>query len=116
HLELRPLLVFGQNIALLGGCETALRREAELIERRKLRRLLDAPLDIVLLFERAALRGDEAKHDALLALGQKSQRFEAAGALGVVFEKIAVEIDRAEKPLGDRLIAAFSHPGRPEVA
>ena len=39
------------------------------------------------------LRGDEAEHDDLLALGQEAQRLEAAGALGVVFEEIAVVVD-----------------------
>ena len=32
HLQLRPLLVLGQDIAFLGGGEAALRRQAKLIE------------------------------------------------------------------------------------
>src|ERR1051326_5240783 len=60
HRELRPLLVLGQDIALLGRGKAALRREAELVEIGIFRRLLDPPFDVVLLLQRAALRGDEA--------------------------------------------------------
>ena len=62
------------------------------VERGEFRRLVDAPLDVVLLLQRAALRGDEAEHDDLVALRQEPQRLEAAGALGIVFEEIAVVI------------------------
>ena len=55
-------------------------------------RLVDAALDVVLLLQRAALGGDEAEHHDLVALGQEAQRLEAAGALGVVFEEIAVVV------------------------
>ena len=42
----------------------------------------------------------------LLALRQEAQRLEAAGAIGVVFEEIAVVVAFAEQVLGDRLVAA----------
>src|SRR5436190_15113056 len=85
--QLRPLLVLGQDIALLGGGEAALRREAELIEVDVPRGLVDAALELVLGFERPALRGDEPEHDHL-ALGHETQRREAAGAVAVVFHEI----------------------------
>ena len=47
HPQLRPLLVLGEHIALLGRGETALRRQAELIERDILGRLVDPLLDVV---------------------------------------------------------------------
>src|SRR5262249_6696150 len=86
--ELCPLRFFGEDVAFLRRSETALRRQAELVERSEFGCLVDAALDLVLLFERAALRGDQAEHDAFLALRQKPERLEAAGALGVVFEEI----------------------------
>ena len=48
--------------------------------------------------------GDQAEHRDL-ALGQEAQRLEAAGALAVVFEEIAVDVDRVEQEFGDRLVA-----------
>ena len=39
HAQLRPLLVLGQRVALLGRGEAALRRQAELVEIDELRRL-----------------------------------------------------------------------------
>src|SRR5438874_10066627 len=81
HPQLRPLLVFGQNVALLGRGEAALRGEAELLARRKLRGLVDAALDVVLLLQRAAFGGDEAEHHGLVAFRQKPQRLKAARAL-----------------------------------
>src|SRR5712692_6005678 len=88
HRKLRPLLILGKDIALLGRGKAALRRKAELLERSKLGCFLDAALDVVLLLQRAALRRDEAEHNDLVALGQVTQRLEAAGTLGVVFEEI----------------------------
>ena len=113
--QLRPLLVLGQRIAFLGRGEAALRRKAELIERRELRRLVDAAQDRVAAFELSGLRGDEAEHDGL-ALGQEAQRLEAAGALGVVLHEVAVHLDRVEQDLGDRLVAAARHEGGAEIA
>jgi hypothetical protein len=64
-----------------------LRREAKLVERHIFGRFLDAPLDLGLLFQRAGLGGDETEYDDLVALGQKAQRIETAGARGVVSRK-----------------------------
>src|SRR5208282_6545812 len=97
HPQFRPLLIFGQNVALLGRGEAALRRQTKLIERDVFRRLIDPALDVVLVLQLAGLRGDEAEHELLLALGEEAQRFETAGALAVVFEEIAVEAGMAEQ-------------------
>src|SRR5262245_44721055 len=80
HAELRPLFFFGQDVALLARGEAALRRQAKLIERHELGRLVDTALDLVLALELAALRRDKAENDEL-ALGHEAQRLEAAGAL-----------------------------------
>src|SRR6476646_2357359 len=113
--QLRPLLVLGQDITLLGGGEAALRREAELIEVDEPRGLVDAALELVLGFERPALRGDEPEHDHL-ALGYETQRREAARAVAVVFHEIGVDVDLVEQDLGHRLVAAGRDEGRLKVA
>src|SRR5579864_1399133 len=67
HPQLRPLLVFGEDVAFLGRGEAALRREAKLIERDIFCRFLDAPFDVGLLLQRPGLGGDETEHDDLVA-------------------------------------------------
>src|SRR5258707_14535601 len=98
------------GVAADAAGETALRAQCELLQRRMLRRLVDAALELVLGFELAALGGDQAEHGDL-ALGKEAQWFETAGAGAVVFEEVAVDIDLVEDELGDRLVTAFRHPG-----
>src|SRR5690242_2451086 len=80
--QLRPLLVLRQDVALDGRREAALRREAELVDRRMLGRCLDTALDLVLRLELSVLRRDETEHDLLLALREETQRLEAPGEIG----------------------------------
>src|SRR5829696_9404369 len=82
--ELGALLVLAQQVAQLRIGEAALRRQAELVDRCELGRLVDAALELVLALQLAGLRRHDAQHD-LLALREKAQRLEAAGAVGVVF-------------------------------
>src|ERR1700683_1961027 len=105
HAQLRPLLLFGQDIAFFGRGEAALRRQAQLIERHVFGGLVDAALDVVFLFQLAGLRGDEAEHKLLLALGEEAQRLEAARAVGIVFEEITIERGMTEELLGDEFVA-----------
>ena len=69
HLDDEPqlghLLVVGELVALDRGREPALRRQAQLVERHVLRRLVDAALEGVLALQLGALGGDEAEHDRL---------------------------------------------------
>src|SRR5258706_3950577 len=109
------LLLARDLVAVHGARESALRREAELLERRVLRRLVDAPLDGVLRLELAELGGDEAQHHGL-ALRQEAQRPEVPGALVVVLEEVAVHGELVEEDLGHRLVAAFADPCALEVA
>src|SRR5262249_61762345 len=67
-------------------CCRRLRAQCELLQRGVLARLVDATLELVLRFELAALGRDQTE-DGHLAPGQKTQRFEAAGARAVIFEK-----------------------------
>src|SRR5208282_5658350 len=103
HPQLRPLLLFGEDIAFLGRGEAALRRQAELIDIDELRRLLDAALDLVAAFQPPGFAGDETEHHGL-ALGHEAQRLETAGALGVVFHEVAVHVDLIEQQLRHRLV------------
>src|SRR5207237_8950926 len=113
--ELRPLLVLGEEVAVVRAREAALRRETKALERHELRRLIDAALETFLRLEGARLGGDEAEHD-FLSLWQEAQRPEAAGALAVVFHEEAVDV-RAEHGGDDIfLVAAGGEPGAPEVA
>jgi hypothetical protein len=50
HTQLRPLFLLGKDIAFLGGGKAALGREAQLLEPHVFRRLIDAPLDVILAF------------------------------------------------------------------
>src|SRR5262249_40714503 len=90
HSQLRPLLVLGEDVALLGRRESALRRQAKLIKGDVFGCLFDPPLDIGLLLQGAGLGGDETEYDDLVTLGQKAQRLETASPLAVVLQKIRV--------------------------
>src|SRR5215510_15279550 len=68
--HLRPLLVFGEDVAFLGAGEAALRTQGKLLQRGEFRRLVDAPLDVVGLLQRSGFRRDQAEHHDLVALGQ----------------------------------------------
>ena len=114
--ELRPLLVLGEHVALDGRGEAALRREAELLERRVLRGLLDAALQLVLRLELAALRRHEAEHDLLVALRQEAQRLEAARALVVPLHEEPVHLELVQELFCDEVVAALGRPGGAEVA
>src|SRR4051812_29297393 len=115
HLHLFPPGRLGQHIAFLGRGKAALGRKTELVEGDEFRRLVDALLDVVLLFQRARFRRDQTEHDLLAALRHEAERLETAGPFGVVFEEIAVIADLAEQRFGDRLVAAPRYPGGAEV-
>ena len=104
--QLRPLLVLGEDVALFRRGEAALRRKRKLLERDQLRRLHHALPDVAPGLQRARLRRDKTEHDDLVALGQEAQRLEAARAVGIVFEEIAVVIDARQQRFGHRLVTA----------
>src|SRR5690606_37731159 len=105
--ELAPLLLLGQQVAFLGGGEAALRAQAELLHRREGAGLLDAREHLVALFQLAELRRHEAQHHALVALRQEPERLEAAGAIAVVLEEVAVVVELAKQDFGHRLVASL---------
>ena len=65
---------------------------------------------------RPRLGRDQAEHELLVALGEIAQRLEAAGAVAVVFQEIAVEIGVREQMLGDVVVAARGDEGGAEIA
>ena len=114
--QLGPLLFLGEDVAFLGRGKAALRRQRELIQRREFGGLLQPALDVVLFLQLAGLGGDDADHHDLVALRQIAQRLEAAGAVGIIFQEIAVVIGAGQHGLGHRLVAAGRNPGRAEIA
>src|SRR5215217_6082853 len=114
--QLRPLLLLAEHVALDGGREAALRRQAQLLERRVPRRLLDTPQQLFPRLELAALRRHEPEHDLLLALRQEAQRLEAARALVVPLHEEAVDVELVQERLGDVVPASLGRPRRLEVA
>ena len=54
--QLGLLVVFGNRIARYGAGEPALGAKAEVFQGQKLRRLVDAPLEVVRLFQFGNLR------------------------------------------------------------
>ena len=95
--------------------EAALRAQSQPVEIDIARGLVDPPLDVVLALDHRGLRAHQPQHHGL-ALGHVPQRREIAGARGVEFEKEGVDLGLVEQPLGDRLVAAFRHPGALEIA
>src|SRR5258707_335938 len=93
--QLGGLLVHGECVALHRRRKTALRTQAELLERNESRRFVDPPLECVLALDRAALGSHQPQHHHL-ALGHEPQRLETARALVVVFEKETVDVQPAE--------------------
>src|SRR5258707_8779675 len=116
QLELGLLLLDGEVVAVVRAREAALRREAKVLHRHVLGRGVDAPLERVLRFELGQLGAHQTEHH-LLALGHQAQRLEAAGALVVVLEEEAVDVQAGEHALGDEVgVTAARQPGALEVA
>ena len=115
QLELGPLLVVAQRVALDGGGEAALPREAELLDVDVAAASSMRRLSVVLALELAALGRDQAEDDEL-AGRHEAQRLEAARAGVVVLEEEAVDLEVVEERLGDVVVAALRHPRGLEVA
>src|SRR5215468_8056969 len=63
ELELGPLFLVRQLVARSDARKPALRRQRELLQGHVLGGLVDAPLQLVLLFKSAVLGGDQAQHN-----------------------------------------------------
>jgi hypothetical protein len=98
-----------------GAGEAALRRQAELLQRRVLRGLVDAALEVVLVFQLAELGGHQAQHHGLAGL-EETQRAEVARAVVVVLHEVGVEVHLGEQGLGHGLVVAGGRVRALEVA
>ena len=86
EIELCPLLVFREKVASGNAREPALSRQRKLIQRHKFASSFDAAKQIGLVLKRCCFRRNQANHDPLI-LGNKAQRFEAAGALAIILQE-----------------------------
>src|SRR2546423_1481654 len=69
--------------------------------------ILDAPLQVVGLFDGPQLRADEPEHDRL-ALGNEAQRLEGPVPLLVILQEKAMMVELVEEPLGDCVVVALA--------
>src|SRR5437016_728928 len=116
ELELSPLLFLGKEVAFLGRGEAALRRYRKLLQGYEFGGFFQPPLDVVFVLKLAEFRGDDPDHHDLVAGRQEAQRLEAAGAVGIIFEEIAVVIGAPQHGFRHRLVAAGGNPGGAEIA
>lgn len=115
--DLGPLLLLGQVVALHGGAEAALVREAQLVQAAGAVLCgLVQPADDGLLVVQLWLLGAQHAEDDDLVLGQVAQRGEVAGAGVVVLEEVDVDVELLEQRLGDGLVPALREPLRAVVA
>src|SRR5215510_13996942 len=115
ELELGPLLIVRQLVARGDARKPTLRRQRELLQGHVLGGLVDAPLQLVLLFESAVLGGDQAQHNDL-ALGHEAQRGEVASTRRIIFEEESIDLDFVKNDLGDWIVAALRQPRRRGIA
>ncbi len=87
--DLLPLLVFAEGIPLFSGGETALRAEADLLERHVLRGLGETRFYPLRILQLAVFSGDQPEDHLLMAGTNKAQRREIPGAVVVVLGKKA---------------------------
>ena len=77
-------------------------------------RLVDACDNVLAFFKRTRFRGNQSEYDALIL--DVIEWGKSARAVGVVFEKEAVDPAAAEENLRDGLVAARGKPCRAEIA
>src|SRR6476660_7700324 len=83
HVQLAELFVFSEQIPAQTRGETALRTDGELFEGQIVSCFVNPPPQLVDGFHPADLRRNQPKHGDF-ALGHKTERLEASGALGIV--------------------------------
>ncbi len=66
-------------------------------------------------FKLAGFRSHQAKYD-LFTLGNQPQRLKAAGAFGVVFHEISIDIRLVEQDIGNRVVTAGALKGRAKIS
>src|SRR5262249_12510365 len=102
ELELAPLVVVTEEVAVVAARETALRAHAQVLEGDVARGVVDPPHEIVLALQHRRLRRNQSQHD-FLASGNQSQGLETARPRGVEFEEVAIHVRLVEHRFSDRL-------------
>ena len=105
--DLLPLLVFAEGIPLFSGGETALRAEADLLERHVLRGLGETRFYPLRILQLAVFGGDQPEDHLLVAGTNKAQRREIPGAVVVVLQEEGIDINAAKQHLGNRLVTGL---------
>src|SRR6266536_1381459 len=105
QLQLLPLLIGGDPVALHGRGETALRAQRQPLQGHVPCGLLDPRLELVLGLQPGFLGGDQAEHRNPV-LRQVAEGLEAARAGVVVLEQEALK-ERLLEDAGDRLVIAL---------
>src|SRR5262245_12032076 len=95
------------------GRKAALRAQAEPIHIDKFAGFPYTALELVDRFELLELCADHPK-DNLLVLWHESQRGKVTGPVGIVFQKIGVDVHPTEQEIGNRFVSAAGNP-RPGV-
>lgn len=119
HLQpdLRPLLLHRQIVALHRTAETALVRQAQLVQALGAvsRGLLQPADDLCLVVQLGCLAAHHAQHHDLV-VRQVPQRAEVAGPRVIVLEEVDIDVELLEQRLGDGLVPALREPLRAVVA
>ena len=103
--KLCPLVFFGQLIADLTGRKSALRAEAETIQRNVLCSLMDSVDNGLLVLQFRLFRSNQTQH--YLFIGRNlCKRFKTAASLIIVFQQQCVYIFLCENIVCNRIIRA----------
>jgi len=115
QLQLGQLLGFTEVVAFMGAGESALRTQAQLVERDVLGGFFDAFTHRLLALQHRRFRTHHPQHYAL-ALRHKPQRAEITGTGVVILKEEGIHPALVEHDVGHRLVAAFGRPGTAMVA
>src|SRR5579862_2783186 len=113
--QLRPLLLFCDQVAFDRRCESALRAERQIFERDVTRSFLNAPSDLLAVFEFRALRADQPKNHHLV-LRDETERLERPRTRVVILQQEPVDVHCREKFFGDRIVATLGIPVTAAIA
>src|SRR5439155_21331708 len=105
HLSLLVADRHAGAVSVRRGLKATLWTEGQLLDRDELRRLVDAPQQLVLRLDLVRLSANQAEHRDLVAR-HVTQRLEASRSRRVELEQEAVDVLCVEHLLGDEVIAA----------
>ena len=113
--ELGPLLLLGEFVPDLAGSKSALRRQAEPVQRNQRRSLADSGFHRFRIFQFRSLRGDQSEND-FLALRNQCERIKTTGTLVVLLEIEGVNVLLCEEVCGNVVVCTAACEGRVIIA